>query len=198
MKYPDDFINKIICGDCLEVMKGVPDKSIDLIIVDSPYQEGFSNRFFTFKYKLVDNGQMLWFTQPTELYDMPERPKQILIWKEPMSPKPKYRRYKEFLDFICWYAYGEYTFNNLLWNLMSSVFEDFIIRSERLHKWEKPLSMIEKLILIHTNENDIVLDPFLGSGTTAEACMKWNRNFIGIDISEEYCEIARKRVKESK
>jgi site-specific DNA-methyltransferase (adenine-specific) len=45
-----------------------------------------------------------------------------------------------------------------------------------------------------TNEGDLVLDPFLGSGTTAVACRLLNRNYIGIDISPEYCEIARKRV----
>ena len=42
MKYPDDYINKIICGDCLEVMKGIPDKAVDLVLTDPPYNIGFT------------------------------------------------------------------------------------------------------------------------------------------------------------
>lgn len=53
-------------------------------------------------------------------------------------------------------------------------------------------------ILSWSNEGDIVLDPFLGSGTTAISCINTNRNFIGIDMSSEYCEIARKRISETK
>ena len=45
-----------------------------------------------------------------------------------------------------------------------------------------------------TDENDIVLDPYLGSGTTAFVAKKHNRNFIGIEISKEYCDIAKERV----
>ena len=44
MKYPDDYINKIICGDCLEVMKGIPDDSVDLVITSPPYNIGDSVR----------------------------------------------------------------------------------------------------------------------------------------------------------
>lgn len=195
MNYPSDFINKVICGDCLEVMKEIPNKSTDLIIIDPPYKQDFTNYFELFRSKLRDNGQMLWFVQPTEMYQLP-KPFQILIWKEPYSPKPIRRKYKEFLDVICWYPYGNYTFNKLLWNLMNSVFEDVIIRDKRLHPHEKPEPLIEKLILIHTNPNDLVLDPFLGSGTTAIICEKLNRKFIGIEINPEYCKIAEERLRQ--
>jgi len=63
------------------------------------------------------------------------------------------------------------------------------------HPTEKPLILIEKLVKVNTNEGEIILDPFLGSGTTAVACVKLNRNFIGIEKEEEYIKIAEARIK---
>ena len=57
-----------------------------------------------------------------------------------------------------------------------------------------PEKLAEDHIISWSNEGDIVLDPFLGSGTTAKMALLNGRNYIGIDISEEYCEIAKKRV----
>jgi len=61
------------------------------------------------------------------------------------------------------------------------------------HSCSKPLSLMEKLVSI-VPENSLILDPFIGSGTTAVACVKLKRRFIGIEISEKYCNIARERV----
>jgi len=86
--------------------------------------------------------------------------------------------------------------------------EDFIkltrgiweIPTERkqLTKANFPVILPEKCINLLTFENDIVLDCFIGSGTTAVACIKTNRNFIGIELSPEYCQIANKRINEAK
>lgn len=57
---------------------------------------------------------------------------------------------------------------------------------KRLHPTQKHLEVFEQLVKIHTNEGDTVLDPFLGSGTTAVACIKNNRNIIGTEIDEKY------------
>lgn len=64
------------------------------------------------------------------------------------------------------------------------------------HPTQKPLSIMERCISIWTNENDTVLDFTMGSGTTGIACMKLNRNFIGIEINEEYFKIAKDRLEE--
>ena len=68
------------------------------------------------------------------------------------------------------------------------------------HITVKPLDLIERLVLLTTpiTENNIVLDPFMGSGTTAVACAKNNLKFIGFEINPEYCEICKKRIKEVK
>ena len=62
------------------------------------------------------------------------------------------------------------------------------------HPTEKPVDLLEDLILTYTNENDIVLDFTMGSGSTGVACMNTNRNFIGIELDEKYFEIAKERI----
>ena len=66
----------------------------------------------------------------------------------------------------------------------------------KLHPTQKPLNMFEYFIKTYTNENELVLDNCIGSGTTAIACMQTNRNFIGIELEPKYVEIANKRIKE--
>ena len=65
---------------------------------------------------------------------------------------------------------------------------------KRLHPTQKHLEVIEKLIEIHTNENDLIYDPFMGSGTTALACKNKNRNVIGSEIDEKYYNISMERI----
>jgi len=62
------------------------------------------------------------------------------------------------------------------------------------HPTQKPLDILKRIVLASTNENDIVLDPFCGSGTTAVACKNLNRSFIGIEIDKNYCELIKKRL----
>ena len=66
------------------------------------------------------------------------------------------------------------------------------------HLSVKPLNLISHLIKLFTKENAIVLDPFMGSGTTAVACVETNRKYIGFDINQEYINIAERRVREYK
>lgn len=62
------------------------------------------------------------------------------------------------------------------------------------HPCQFPVKLVERLILALSNENQNILDPFMGSGTTAVACINTNRNWIGFEVSSEYCEIAEKRI----
>lgn len=64
----------------------------------------------------------------------------------------------------------------------------------RKHPNEKPLSLMEKLVLLCSNEGDTVLDPFMGSGTTGAACIKLGRNFIGIELDERFYAVAKNRI----
>ena len=62
------------------------------------------------------------------------------------------------------------------------------------HPTIKPLDIVKNLIINSSNENDLILDPYMGSGTTAVACRELKRNFIGCEINEEYFTIAKKRM----
>jgi len=65
------------------------------------------------------------------------------------------------------------------------------------HPNEKPVELVQRFIELHTKPGDVVLDPFMGSGTTGVACVQTGRNFIGIEIDAGYCEIARKRIEDA-
>ena len=74
------------------------------------------------------------------------------------------------------------------------IFEKKINGIVLLHSCQKPEKLIRILLNQYSNENDVVFDPFMGSGTTAVACKQLNRNFIGFEISQEYVDIANKRL----
>jgi site-specific DNA-methyltransferase (adenine-specific) len=67
-------------------------------------------------------------------------------------------------------------------------------KEKRFHPTQKPLPLMIWILNNYSNDNDLILDPFLGSGTTARACKDLGRRCIGIEISEKYCEIAIKRL----
>ena len=68
---------------------------------------------------------------------------------------------------------------------------------EKLHPTEKPVDLMKVLIDNSSSEGEIVLDPFMGSGSTGVACMQSNRNFIGIEIDENYFNISKQRIEDS-
>ncbi len=70
-------------------------------------------------------------------------------------------------------------------------------KSEKIygkHPTQKPLELLERIVLASTNEGDLILDPFMGSGTTGVAAIKWGRKFVGIDKEQEYIDLANKRI----
>lgn len=77
--------------------------------------------------------------------------------------------------------------------LMSTVFR-YPCGRNKLHPTQKPLELIEKLVLASSNEGDTVFDPCMGSGTTGVACKKNNRKFIGIEMDREFYNIASHRI----
>ena len=66
-----------------------------------------------------------------------------------------------------------------------------------LHPTQKPVDLIRKLIKVHSNQNELIVDCFMGSGTTALASKQLGRNFIGCDINEDYVKIANRRLEQS-
>ena len=71
-------------------------------------------------------------------------------------------------------------------------------QNERLHPAQFPEQLANDHIVSWSNENDVVLDPFMGSGTTAMACIKTNRHYIGFELDPHYCDVACKRISKIK
>jgi len=69
-------------------------------------------------------------------------------------------------------------------------------KDKRFMKMQKPLELVKRLLIASSEEKNIILDPFMGSGTTAVACKQLSRHYIGFEINPEYCEIAKKRLSE--
>ncbi len=103
---------------------------------------------------------------------------------------------EKILDFSYPYEKISITFNAQLG--LTDVWDDIDFYKERkirIHPTQKPLQLISRLILASSNPQDIVLDPFMGSATTAVACLENNRNFLGFEMDADYYENSLKRIK---
>lgn len=130
--------------------------------------------------------------------------KDVIIWKK-TNPMPRNveRRYVQDMEFAIWGVNksAKWVFNKPKdVSYLRSVYESSVVSgNERTqHPTQKSLKVMEDIIKIHTNENDLILDPFMGSGTTGVGAIKNCRKFIGIEISPKYFTIAKKRLKELK
>ena len=86
---------------------------------------------------------------------------------------------------------------NIYFKHPSSI-QKFIVKKGNIHPTQKPVALFEYLIKTYTNEDDMVMDNCVGSGTTAIACERLKRKWIGIEIEEKYCEIAAKRIEQER
>lgn len=126
--------------------------------------------------------------------------KDTIIWKK-SNPMPRNidRRYVQDTEFAVWAVKknSKWVFNKPEnKSYLRSCFETSTVSGKEKtgHPTQKSLKLMEDLIKIHTNENDIILDPFMGSGSTGVASIKNNRKFIGIELQKEYFEIACNRL----
>jgi len=217
VKYPDDFINKIICGDCLEVMKNIPDKSIDLVLTDPPYgkrkdikwdnKDNFISKidlWFNEFFRISKYGIIIFCADSMIHHLLKNREhfyQRLLIWNKPAGSQ-----FRGACNNNLWFSIElilvfSQDYENLKKNYEKNIeysyqfFNARTIPSKKYgHPIKKPIELMRWLILHFTKNNQIILDSFLGSGTTAVACKELGRNYIGIEISPEYCEIARRRV----
>ena len=127
--------------------------------------------------------------------------KDLIRWEKtnPM-PRNRDRRFITDYEFAVWAVKkgGKWTFNRL-----SDTYErpkivcGLTSKSEKVnggHPTQKPVEVMEWLINRLSNESDLILDPFMGSGSTGVACINTNRRFIGIELDEDYFNIAKKRI----
>ena len=197
--------------DCLNVLKTMPDKSVDLVLTDPPYGKKWtrgSNGIGISKDQ-NENDSLGWDKIPDKTYfdEMLRIGKKVIIWGG-----------NYFTNFLypsnCWLVWdkrgnfprGEqipfadcelaWTSENKTVKKFTLISQGFVsdVKEERCHPTQKPEELFKWCIKQFSKENDLILDPFMGSGTTGVACANLNRNFIGIEISEKYCQIAEERI----
>lgn len=198
-------LNKIYCMDCVDGIKQLDDYSIDLTLTDFPY--GLNIDYGKFYIDTKDNLRKLVSRAMPEILRVSKRvlltcgksnlclypkPDWILAWINPAGASSNK------WGFSCWQPILAYGGDPYLKNRMGRR-PDIIYHNEKSenykHPCPKPLGFWQKLLLRGSvHKNDIILDPFMGSGTTAYVCKQYHRNFIGFEINPEYVEVANKRL----
>ena len=121
--------------------------------------------------------------------------RQIIIWNRKSSPQLAPIRFYPTTEYIFWITktniQPKFKRKNLIY---TKEIWDLPIRPDKNHPAPFPVELPKNCILATTDENDIVLDPYMGIGNTAIACKELGRKYIGIEISPEYCEIAKRRI----
>lgn len=213
-------LNTVTQGDCLEVMKRIPDGSVDTILTDIPYgavsrdsnglrnlDKGVADEFNLDMNTLlnelyrVTRGQIIIFCGKEQFSDIFEffankkgttRP---IVW-EKTNPSPMNGQYVYLsgVELAVWFKpRGRKVFNAHCKNTVLKHSNG----SRKFHPTQKNIDLWEELILDNTLEGEVILDPFIGSGTTAIAAINTNRNFIGIELEPKYVEIAKRRIDEA-
>ena len=187
-------------GDCLEVMKSIPDKLVDAVITDPPYGLGEKWTGGTwFTKNVYSSDKVTWDDKaPQEIIDgILRRNKTTVIWGGNYFTLPPSRGWLVWskINSMPTMADIELAWTNL--DQPAKQYRSLRNGWNRQHPTEKPVGLMEWVLLHTTNEGDTILDPFMGSGTTGVACVQTGRNFIGIEIDPNYYAIAEKRIKDA-
>jgi site-specific DNA-methyltransferase (adenine-specific) len=243
-KQISEFVNKIICGDCVKVMNTIPEKSVDLIFADPPYNIGlkYDNHKDNMPYEEYLNWTEKWITAclrvlkdtgsiyiaigdeyAAEVVSILKKKglsmRNWIIWHYTFGQNQR-KKFSRAHTHIIYFTKDQtnFTFNSDdirvksvrqkigdkranpkgkipddVWKI-SRVAGTF---KERVKNFpcQMPLALLERVIKASSNAGDIVLDPFIGSGTTAVASKKLGRKYIGIDISPNYVKNVENRLK---
>jgi len=250
----DKYLNKILLGDCIELMRGIPDGSVDAVFADPPYNlqlgqktlyrpedqtaaRAVRDEWDTFEstdeYKeftrawlteckrvLRPTGAMWAMGSYHNIFHLGAILQELgfwilndIVWVK-TNPMPNFRgtRFTNAHETLIWATptkTGKYTFNYETmkklnggkqmrsdWEMNICLGEERLKdeNGKSLHNTQKPIDLLRRVILASTKPNDIILDPFVGSGTTAAAAKELGRRFIGIDREQSYVMAARERV----
>jgi len=209
--YPEDFHNQIICGDALEIIKKIPDESVDAIFTDPPYgiiKEGIKNSeslstFYNILpscYRILGkDGFFITFFSTKRLPELFINNPFRYFWQFVLyCPNGSVRSPIGFTKYMSCVVFKKGNPKMPKWK--KDIFVDtpskMVEPDEGFinHPSPKPKTFIKEILDMFSKERNIILDPFIGSGSTALACKQTNRNFIGFEINKEYCELAESRL----
>ena len=218
---------KLYNGDCLEVMKQIPDESIDLIVSDPPYLINYKTNwrkdkshdfckpiqnddnknvielFIKEAYRVLKNNSAMYcFCSPKTVHIFLEflfiygfTVKNQIVWKKNNHTLGDLKaQFGQCYEIILLVNKGRKVFNG---KRITDVWEfKRVSGKKQLHQNQKPVELLEQCIRYHSNEGDVILDCFMGSGSTGVACKNTNRSFIGIELDRNYFDIANNRIAE--
>jgi len=212
LKFPKNYENQIIQGDCLKLMSAIPDKAVDLVLTDPPYgvrkkeewdeEKHFKNTIDPWLNECLRVSKtVIWFCagkmMPLILKNREDIFHRLLIWN-----KPPGSQYAGAMHSNIWYSiepilvFGEHLPKDKNKCYGYACFDSRTVPSKAYnHPTSKPLQLMEKLVYFYSNEGDLILDPFSGSGSTAVAAKTQKRRYIGLELSEEHCKESRERLK---
>jgi len=178
-------LNGIVQEDAFTLLPKLSNKCFDHIITDVPYDFNEKQKAFLHnEFRRIAKYWIIVFSPPENQWILPAD--QYLFWIKPISTKNTSKSYSRFVEMIFIYKLDE----NAIWNTdrhwsqYPNVFHDLVMSKE--HPYKKPYSLMERLILNHTDVGDSILDPFAGSGTTIEVAKNNKRPAYGIDINKVY------------
>jgi len=248
MKYKD----RLVLGDCLDVMRQIPDKSVDMIFADPPYflqlkkvlirpdatpvhtvhddwdkfedfdaYDAFTKAWLKEAWRILRDTGCLWvigsyhniFRVGYHLQNQGFWILNDIIWRK-TNPMPNFkgRRFTNAHETLIWCiknAGAKYTFH---YDSLKAFNEDLQMRSDwwlpvchgeermknkqgkTLHPTQKPESLLHRILIATTNPQDVVLDPFMGTGTTCAVAKRLGRHWIGIEQDREYYACAKQRI----
>lgn len=207
-------INKVYNMDCLDLMREMERQGIiaDWLIADPPYGIGYndmtgggdnacrrkdytykmwdkqkiSKKYFDLMFKVSKNQIIFGGNYYTDI--LPPT-KSWIVWN-----KRKPNMHNDFADCeMAWCSTGQARIFH--YEYMGMIQGDMKNKDERFHPTQKPTQIICQLLNYYTQENDLILDPFMGSFTTAVACHKLKRRFIGAELDEEYYRLGSERLR---
>ena len=175
---------EIFHGDCEEVIQRNHIQA-DVIITDPPYDIQLPKTL-----SIWCSGIIVVFCKPENQFNT-IFPTEYLFWVKTPSTKNYSKSCGRFVEMIL--VHRRAAFNPLHWSQMTGVYDDRLITLP-VHPYEKPLALIERLVRIYSNPGDVILDPYMGSGTTGLACSNLGRRFIGVEKEQEYFDIAKSKL----
>lgn len=203
-------LGKLYHGDCFEFLDTIRDKSIAVTITDPPYGMSYYSNHYKqgnkFGHILHDdkypadiipilkqktNKSLFCFCRWDNLVEV-EKPKSFIVWaKNNWTAGDLKNECGRSWEGILFYPLENHKFNKRIPDLV-----DFrrVPSTKLYHPTQKPTALIMWLLRNCTKENDLILDCFMGSGTTAIACERLSRQWIGIEKEEKYCQIVKERL----
>jgi site-specific DNA-methyltransferase (adenine-specific) len=212
-------MNELYLGNCLDIMKSIPDQKIDLVLTDPPYGIGINKMSFARGQQsgLAKRGdyrgmcdwdsqrigpeffkEMLRISKNQIIFggnyytDILVPTKSWIVWDKKRQDK----FHNDFADCeLAWCSLGQARIFRYLWHGM--IQQNMKEKEKRYHPTQKPVGLFRQILEEYSQKGQLVCDPFMGVGSVGIACQELGRGFVGIEINQGYFDIANRRINQT-